>query len=172
MPRLTRCSGSVSTAWRRRRHSARPTGRPGSRSSGTARQSAWRSRSPRASWLNPIEIWFSILADYRSPAPLSIWSPSCIHFDDFIEAYDERAKPFAWTKSEAHQKRPKGRVIPGLGLYHASRKEPLIGFPHCRREAGWLEAQFPLSFGGINALLPSKITDRADGERPTHLQSE
>jgi hypothetical protein len=31
------------------------------------------------------------------------------HIDDFIEAYNEHAKPFAWTKSEVHQNRLKAR---------------------------------------------------------------
>ena len=31
------------------------------------------------------------------------------HIDSFIDAYNKRAKPFAWTKSEVHQKRLKAR---------------------------------------------------------------
>jgi hypothetical protein len=31
------------------------------------------------------------------------------HIDAFIELYNEHAKPFAWTKSEVHQKRLKAR---------------------------------------------------------------
>jgi transposase len=64
----------------------------------------------RASWLNQIEIWFSILTD-QSLAGASFTSVTQLraHIDSFIEAYNERAKPFAWTKSEVHQKRLKAR---------------------------------------------------------------
>jgi len=83
------------------------------------KQDRWLRRHPnvhfhftptRASWLNQIEIWFSILAD-QSLAGASFHSVAALraHIDDFIEAYNERAKPFAWTKSEVHQKRLKAR---------------------------------------------------------------
>jgi transposase len=64
----------------------------------------------RASWLNQIEIWFSILAD-QSLAGASCDSVAQLraHIDAFIELYNEHAKPFAWTKSEVHQKRLKAR---------------------------------------------------------------
>jgi transposase len=64
----------------------------------------------RASWLNQIEIWFSILAD-QSLAGASFDSVAQLraHIDAFIELYNEHAKPFAWTKSEVHQKRLKAR---------------------------------------------------------------
>jgi hypothetical protein len=35
--------------------------------------------------------------------------PTRSHIDAFIGDYNERAKPFAWTKSEVHQKRLKAR---------------------------------------------------------------
>ena len=83
------------------------------------KQDRWLKRHPnvhfhftptRASWLNQIEIWFSILAN-QSLAGASFHSVTELraHIDDFIEAYNERAKPFAWTKSEVHQKRLKAR---------------------------------------------------------------
>jgi len=61
-----------------------------------------------ASWLNQIEIWFSILAG-KSLDGASFGSvPELIaHIDAFIESYNETARPFAWTKSEVHQKRLK-----------------------------------------------------------------
>ena len=64
----------------------------------------------RASWLNQIEIWFSILAD-QSLAGASFTSVAQLraHIDSFIQAYNQHAKPFAWTKSEVHQKRLKAR---------------------------------------------------------------
>src|SRR3954462_3005329 len=64
----------------------------------------------RASWLNQVEIWFSILqgqslndASFKSVKQLRQ------HIDDFVEAYNADAKPFVWTKSEVHQKRLKPR---------------------------------------------------------------
>src|ERR1700675_5095121 len=64
----------------------------------------------RASWLNQVEIWFSILegkslhgASFTSVKQLSA------HIDAFIKAYNTNATPFAWTKSEVHQKRLKPR---------------------------------------------------------------
>ena len=61
-----------------------------------------------SSWLNQIEIWFSILAG-KSLNGASFQSvPELIaHIDAFISSYNETAKPFVWTKSEVHQKRLK-----------------------------------------------------------------
>ena len=66
----------------------------------------------RASWLNQVEIWFSILAG-KSLRGASFTSLAQLrkHIDDFIEAYNAKATPFVWTKSEVHQKRFKGRRI-------------------------------------------------------------
>ena len=64
----------------------------------------------RASWLNQVEIWFSIL-QAKSLHGASFTSVEQLreHIDAFIEAYNADAKPFAWTKSEVHQKRLKAR---------------------------------------------------------------
>jgi transposase len=69
----------------------------------------------RASWLNQVEIWFSILegqslrgASFNSVAQLRQ------HIDAFIEAYNETAKPFVWTKAKVHQRRVKNRRISDL----------------------------------------------------------
>jgi transposase len=60
------------------------------------------------SWLNQIEIWFSILSanslkggSFRSVEEL------IAHITNFIADYNEQAKPFVWTKSVVHQKRMK-----------------------------------------------------------------
>jgi transposase len=67
-----------------------------------------------ASWLNQIECWFSILsraalqgASFTSPAELRA------AIDRFIEAYNEIAEPFEWTKTEVHPVSPK-RYIANL----------------------------------------------------------
>ena len=64
----------------------------------------------RASWLNQVEIWFSILQG-QSLHGASFTSVKQLreHIDAFIKAYNTTAAPFAWTKSEVHQKRLKPR---------------------------------------------------------------
>jgi transposase len=63
-----------------------------------------------ASWLNQVECWFSILggqslhgASFTGVAHLRN------HIDAFIDRYNQTANPFAWCKSEVHQKRLKPR---------------------------------------------------------------
>ena len=62
----------------------------------------------RASWLNQIEIWFSILAG-QSLKGASFQSIAALisHIGNFIAAYNDIARPFVWTKSKVHQKRLK-----------------------------------------------------------------
>lgn len=61
-----------------------------------------------ASWLNQIEIWFSILAG-KSLKGASFGSVRDLidHITSFIDSYNETAGPFVWTKSVVHQKRLK-----------------------------------------------------------------
>lgn len=60
------------------------------------------------SWLNQIEIWFSILAG-KSLKGASFGSVRELinHITSFIDSYNETARPFVWTKSVVHQKRLK-----------------------------------------------------------------
>ena len=69
----------------------------------------------RASWLNQVEIWFSILQG-KSLRGASFTSVTQLreHIDDFIIAYNKTAKPFVWTKTKVHQRRVKGRRISEL----------------------------------------------------------
>jgi transposase len=69
----------------------------------------------KASWLNQIEIWFSILAG-KSLRGASFTSVDQLrqHIDAFISAYNRNPTPFAWTKSEVHQRRFKGRGVSQL----------------------------------------------------------
>jgi len=62
----------------------------------------------RASWLNQVEIWFSILSR-RALQGASFTNPWEVRFaiDRFIEAHNQNAHPFEWTKSDI---RPKGLV--------------------------------------------------------------
>lgn len=64
----------------------------------------------RASWLNQVEIWFSILqGKCLSGEPFTSVKQLRAHIDAFIEAYNAAARPFVWTKSEVRQKRLKAR---------------------------------------------------------------
>ena len=69
----------------------------------------------RASWLNQVEIWFSILQG-RSLTGASFTSVAQLkqHIDDFIATYNANPKPFAWTKPIVHQRRVKGRRVSEL----------------------------------------------------------
>ena len=61
-----------------------------------------------ASWLNQVEIWFSILSGKSLDGASFQSVPELIaHIEAFITSYNETAKPFVWTKSEVHQKRLK-----------------------------------------------------------------
>ena len=60
------------------------------------------------SWLNQVEIWFSILTGKSlAGASFNAVDELKAHIDAFIAAYNETAKPFVWTKSKVHQKRLK-----------------------------------------------------------------
>jgi transposase len=62
----------------------------------------------KASWLNQVEIWFSILAAKAlSGTSFNSRKELMAHINAFIAAYNVDAKPFVWTKSEVHQKRLK-----------------------------------------------------------------
>jgi transposase len=63
-----------------------------------------------ASWLNQVECWFSLLAG-QSLHGTSFTSVDELrrHIDAFIADYNHSARPFAWSKSEVHQKRLKPR---------------------------------------------------------------
>jgi transposase len=85
---------------------------------------AWLKRHPnvtfhytptRASWLNQVEGWFSILQS-QSLAGASFTSVAQLkeHINAFIETYNETAEPFVWTKSKVYQRRFKGRRLSDL----------------------------------------------------------
>jgi hypothetical protein len=63
-----------------------------------------------ASWLNQVECWFSIL-QRQSLAGASFTGVAQLrrHIDAFVETYNERARPFAWSASKVYQKRLKPR---------------------------------------------------------------
>jgi transposase len=69
----------------------------------------------RASWLNQIEGWFSILQG-QSLTGASFTSVEQLkeHIDAFIERYNQNGELFVWTKSRDHQRRVKGRRLSEL----------------------------------------------------------
>lgn len=64
-----------------------------------------------ASWLNQVEVWFSILAGAALKGA-SFTSPTQLReqIDAFVAAYNDTATPFQWTKTEVHQKKLKSRI--------------------------------------------------------------
>jgi transposase len=63
-----------------------------------------------ASWLNQIEVWFSIL-ERQALKGASFTSPAQVReaIDRFIAAYNPKAHPFQWTKDIVHPCSPKRR---------------------------------------------------------------
>jgi len=59
-----------------------------------------------ASWLNQIEVWFSLLSR-QALAHASFTNTAQLRqaLDDFIAAYNPKAHPFAWTKVKVRQKK-------------------------------------------------------------------
>ena len=68
-----------------------------------------------ASWLNQVEVWFSILQGQSlSGASFTSLKQLQEHIDAYINAYNEKAEPFVWTKKKVRQRRFKGRRITQL----------------------------------------------------------
>jgi len=69
----------------------------------------------RASWLNQVETWFSILQGQSlSGASFTAVTQLQEHIDAFVRAYNQLAEPFVWTKKKVRQRRFKGRRITQL----------------------------------------------------------
>ena len=68
-----------------------------------------------ASWLNQVEVWFSILQG-QSLSGTSFTSLKQLqeHIDAYVNAYNDRAEPFVWTKKKVRQRPFKGRRITQL----------------------------------------------------------
>jgi transposase len=88
------------------------------------RNEAWLAQHPQvsfhftptsASWLNQVEIWFSILQakSLRGASFISV-DQLRTHIDDFINTYNAHSRPFTWTKTTVHQRRMKERRISDL----------------------------------------------------------
>src|ERR1700739_5109651 len=68
-----------------------------------------------ASWLNQVEVWFSILQG-QSLSGTSFTSLKQLqeHIDAYVNAHNDKAEPFVWTKKKVRQRRFKGRRITQL----------------------------------------------------------
>ena len=84
------------------------------------RHDAWLTRHPNvhfhftpthASWLNQVEVWFSILsrAALRASSFISV-QQVCGRIDSFIQTYNRLAKPFRWLAKEVHPSAPKPKI--------------------------------------------------------------
>ena len=68
-----------------------------------------------ASWLNQVEVWFSILQGQSlSGASFTSLKQLEQHIDAYIKAYNDKAEPFVWTKKKVRQRRFKGGRITQL----------------------------------------------------------
>jgi hypothetical protein len=65
--------------------------------------------------LNQVEVWFSILQG-QSLSGTSFTSLKQLqeHIDAYVNAYNDKAEPFVWTKKKVRQRRFKGRRITQL----------------------------------------------------------
>lgn len=63
-----------------------------------------------ASWLNQVEVWFSILSA-QALAGASFTSPGQVRaqIDRFIQAYNPQAHPFEWTKQVVFSQHPRAK---------------------------------------------------------------
>jgi hypothetical protein len=63
-----------------------------------------------ASWLNQVEVWFSILSS-KALAGASFTAPWQVRdqIDAFIAAYNQDAQPFEWTKQVVFSQHPRSK---------------------------------------------------------------
>ena len=62
-----------------------------------------------------VEVWFSILQGQSlSGASFTNLKQLQQHIDAYVDAYNDKAQPFVWTKKKVRQRRFKGRRITQL----------------------------------------------------------
>lgn len=91
-----------------------------------------------ASWLDQVGVWFSILSrralqgqSFTSPRPVPL------AIDRFIEAYNQTAHPFEWTKAAVHQMTPRNVTLIDAGRYQSE-----INYEPSALWRGWLSNDF------------------------------
>ena len=63
-----------------------------------------------ASWLNQVEIWFSLLSRYAlAGASFTHVKQVRQQIDKFIQAHNEQAAAFEWTKADVRPRALKGK---------------------------------------------------------------
>ena len=99
---------------------------------------AWLAQNPQvsfhftptsASWLNQVEIWFSILqAKSLRGASFTSVEQLRIHMNDFIDAYNEHSKPFTqhWIESQLTDQEMAGEGRRGVRLSNRIQFRPLF----------------------------------------------
>jgi len=65
-----------------------------------------------ASWLNQVEVWYSILSS-QALAGASFTSPQQVRerIDAFVQAHNQTAHPFEWTKQVVFSKHPRSSYV-------------------------------------------------------------
>jgi homogentisate 1,2-dioxygenase len=83
-------------------------------------------RPTHASWLNQVEVWFSILAS-KALAGVSFTSPRQVRdrIDAFIAAYNQDSQPFEWTKQVVFSQHPRSK--------YANLRNWVLGATACRK---------------------------------------
>jgi hypothetical protein len=72
-----------------------------------------------ASWMNMIEIWFSILTNQQVGRGVYDDVPELTTaIEYFIDHYNERAQPFVWTKTAEHILSKAAKQQPTSGTLH------------------------------------------------------
>ncbi len=94
----------------------------------TPEVNAWLARHPRvhfhftpssASWMNMVEIWFSILTKQQVRRGVYHDVPELIAaIEHFIQGYNQRAQPFVWTKTAEHVIAKATKQQPNSGTLH------------------------------------------------------
>lgn len=84
------------------------------------RHDAWLDRHPsvhfhftptHASWLNQVEVWFSILSRQAlKGTSFTSVQAVCDRIDTFIATYNRRAEPFHWLAAEVHPSAPRQSI--------------------------------------------------------------
>ncbi len=91
-----------------------------------------------ASWMNMVEIWFSILTKQQVRRGVYHDVPELISaIEHFIEGYNERARPFVWTKTAEHSSKrpPKDKTLQRRCTSHALPSGAVRDLPTTSRTA-------------------------------------
>ena len=127
-----------------------------------------------ASWLNQVEVWFSILQG-QSLSGTSFTSLKQLqdHIDAYVNAYHDKAQPFVWTKKKGPStpiQRPTyhSTLIPGTGAKAGNLRFYAGGSPGSsppERKAACVATSGP----SLGRKRPMRAAIASDGGRGTPL---